>query len=93
MMRFSVDRAGDSIFWLGRDGSILYVNDVACTERGYSREEMLGLKIFDLDPDYQPGVWEPHFEDLKRRGTVFLETRHRTKDGRVYPIEALLKQS
>ena len=87
MMRFSVDRAGDSIFWLSRDGGILYVNDAACAERGYTREEMLGMKIFDLDPDYQPGVWELHFEDLKRCGTIVLETRHRTKDDRVYPIE------
>jgi diguanylate cyclase (GGDEF)-like protein/PAS domain S-box-containing protein len=87
MMRFSVDRAADSVFWLSREGSIIYVNDAACAERGYSRDEMLGMKIFDLDPDYQSGIWELHFEDLKRRGTITLETRHRTKDGRVYPIE------
>jgi diguanylate cyclase (GGDEF)-like protein/PAS domain S-box-containing protein len=87
MMRFSVDRAGDSIFWVSRDGHILYANDMACSERGYSREEMLGMKIFDLDPDYQPGVWDPHFEELSRRGTILLETRHRASDGRVYPVE------
>ncbi len=87
MMRLSVDRARDSIFWLSREGLILYVNDAACAERGYSREEMLGIKIYDLDPDYQPGVWGPHFEDLKRRGNIILETRHRTKDGHLYPIE------
>ena len=87
MMRFCVDSARDSIFWLSREGSILYVNDAACRERGYSRDEMLGMKIFDLDPDYQPGVWGPHFEDLKRRGNITLETRHQRKDGHVYPIE------
>jgi len=87
MMRFSLDRARDSIFWLSREGHILYVNDAACAERGYSREEMLGMKIYDLDPDYQPGVWGAHFDDLKRRGNITLETRHRTKDGRLYPIE------
>ncbi len=86
-MRISVDRAGDSIFWISRQGRILYVNDATCADRGYSREELLGMTIFDLDPDYQPGVWDPHFEDLKRRGTITLETRHRTKDGRVFPVE------
>jgi PAS domain S-box-containing protein len=45
------------------------------------------MTVFDLDPDYQPGLWEPHFEDLKRRGTITLETRHRAKDGRIFPIE------
>ena len=87
MMRFCVDSARDSIFWLSREGSILYVNDAACAERGYSRDEMLGMRIFDLDPDYQPGVWGLHFEDLKRRGNITLETRHQRKDGHVYPIE------
>ncbi len=87
MMRHSVDRAAESIFWLNREGSIIYVNDAACIERGYSREEMLGMKIFDLDPDYQPGVWDLHFEDLKQRGTITLETRHRTKSGHEYPVE------
>ncbi len=87
MMRLSVDRAGDSIFWVSRAGHILYVNDAACAGRGYTREELLGMNIFDLDPDYQPGVWGSHFEDLKRRGTITLETRHRAKDGRIFPVE------
>ncbi len=87
MMRFCVDFAGDSIFWISREGHILYANHAACEERGYSSEEMLDMRIFDLDPDYQSDVWGPHFEDLKMRGTITLETRHRTKDGVVYPIE------
>jgi diguanylate cyclase (GGDEF)-like protein/PAS domain S-box-containing protein len=87
MMRFCVDNAGDSIFWIDRDGHILYANDVACTERGYTHEEMLSMRIFDLDPDFQSGVWGAHFEDLKLHGNLTLKTRHRTKNGVVYPIE------
>ncbi len=87
MMRFSVDRAGDSVAWINRDGSILYANDAMCAGRGYTRDELLRMKIFDLDPDFQPDVWEPHFEDLKHRGTVTFETRHRAKDGRIFSVE------
>ncbi len=87
MMRFSVDHAGDSVFWVSRDGRILYANDAACANRGYTREELLGRTVFDLDPDFQPDVWEPHFEELKCRGTLTFETRHRTKGGRIFPIE------
>jgi PAS domain S-box-containing protein len=87
MMRFCVDHAGDSIFWVNSEGRILYVNDATCAGLGYSREELLSMSIFDLDPDYQPGVWGPHFEELRRRGNIILETRHRAKDGRVLPIE------
>ena len=87
MMRFSVDHAGDSAAWVNREGRILYVNDAYCVSRGYRREELLAMRIFDLDPDYQPGVWAPHFEELKRRGTMTFETRHCAKDGRIFPVE------
>ena len=87
MMRFCVDNAGDSIFWISREGRILYVNNATCLERGYSREALLEMSIFDLDPDYQAGVWAVHFDDLKRRGSIIHKTRHRTKAGAVYPVE------
>lgn len=87
MMRFSVDHAGDSVFWISRDGRYLYANDAACTSRGFTRDELLSMTVFDLDPDFQPAVWDPHFEDLKRHGTLTFESRHRAKDGRIFPIE------
>lgn len=87
MMRFSVDHAGDSVFWISREGRILYANDVGWASRGYTREELLGMTVFDLDPDFQPEVWKPHWQDLKQRGTITLETRHRAKDGRLFPVE------
>ena len=87
VMRFCVDRAGDSVSWVSREGRILYVNDAFCGGRGYSRDEMLGMMIFDLDPDFQAGVWGPHWQELKQRGTLTFESRHRAKDGRVFPVE------
>jgi PAS domain S-box-containing protein len=87
LMRFCVDRAGDCVFWTSLQGRILYVNDAACANRGYSREELLGMTVFDLDPDYHPGNWGPHVEELRRRGSLTFETRHRRKDGSVFPIE------
>ena len=89
MMRFCVDHAGDSVFWVSRTGQILYANDAACRDRGYPREELLNMTVFDLDvePDYRPHLWEKHFDELKRRGAITLETRHRSKDGRILPVE------
>ncbi len=87
MMRFSVDRAGDTVFWVSPEGRILYANDSAGARRGYSREELLAMTIFDLDPDFQPGIWPSHWAELKRCGTLTFETRHRGKDGREFPVE------
>lgn len=87
VMRFCVEHAGDSVSWVGPDARILYVNDAFCEGRGFSRDELLGMRVFDLDPDFPRGVWGPHWEELKQRGTLTFESRHRAKDGRVFPVE------
>ncbi len=87
MMRLGMDHAGDSVFWVSREGRIVYANDAACASRGYTREELLGMTVFEINPDYQSGVWDAHFENIKRHGILTFEARHRTKDGRVFPVE------
>lgn len=87
LMRFSVDHANDSVFWINREGLILYVNNAACAERGYVASELLGMQISLLNPDYQLGEWDAHFDELSRRGSIAVETLHRAKDGRVFPVE------
>ncbi len=87
MMHYSVEHACDSVFWFRRDGLILYANDSACGTRGYTREELLKMTLFDLDPDWDTGIWQKHFDELKQRGSITFETRHRAKDGHFFPVE------
>ena len=85
--QFSVDRAADSIFWMRSDGRFVYVNDVACHMTGYSCDELLSMKVFDIDPGFSVETWPDHWEEIRRRGAFTLESRHRAKDGRVFPVE------
>ncbi len=87
MMSFCVDHASESIFWISLQGNILYVNNAACTERGYVREELLGMTIFALDVERQVDDWDEHIQTLKALGKLSFETRHRTKDGRIFDVE------
>ncbi|HXW96001.1 MAG TPA: PAS domain S-box protein, partial [Gemmatimonadales bacterium] len=41
LFRQATDLATESIFWLNRDGKLLYVNESACQSLGYTREELL----------------------------------------------------
>ena len=54
---------------------------------GYDQEELLKLKVFDLDPNYPVTRWPQHWDELKQRGTLLFESVHRTKDGRLIPVE------
>ncbi|MEZ5584873.1 MAG: PAS domain S-box protein [Candidatus Competibacteraceae bacterium] len=86
--QFAMDRASDSVLWVNDEGELICANDAACASVGYTREgEMLRMKIFDIDPDFPPDRFEEHKAELQRRGAVTFESRHRTKDGRLFPVE------
>jgi diguanylate cyclase (GGDEF)-like protein/PAS domain S-box-containing protein len=87
LTQVSVDRAADLIHWIAPDGRLLYVSDSNCERHGYSREEMLGMSILDLDPSMSPAAWPEHWRQLKERGSLSFETIHKTKGGELFPIE------
>ncbi len=89
MIRISVDAASDAIYWIRGDGRIIDVNPAACRSVGYTREEIMGMRVWDLDVQYKEGAWLKHFEELRSRGTMVFESRHKAKDGRIVPIEVV----
>jgi PAS domain S-box-containing protein len=87
LLNYSLDHVRDGIFWLDSNARLYYVNDAACSSLGYTREELIGMPIHDIDPDFPPEVWKPHLEELKAKGSITFESRHKTKDGRIFPVE------
>lgn len=85
--QYATDHAVEGAFWLGEDGKLVYVNEAACRMLGYSREELLGLTISDLDPNFPKEKWPQHWEKSKKIGKSRFETLHRAKDGRLIPVE------
>ncbi|MHB8110115.1 MAG: PAS domain S-box protein [Syntrophorhabdaceae bacterium] len=87
LTRFTVDSAAAIILWLGEDARILYANDEACINMGYSRDEILGMSVPDIDPGFPLPVWKKHWNNVKKKGTVVFESFQRRKDGSFYPVE------
>lgn len=87
VVQYSVDRARDGIFWLRTDGTLFFVNDAGCRALGYTREEVLNQPISMVDPDFPIEVWPGHLKDLEQRGAITFESRHRRKDGTIFPVE------
>lgn len=85
--RFSLDKVQDWITWLNAAGDLVYVNEAAYKALGYSKEEVYGLNIFQIDESYSPASWAAHFASLKTLGAKTFETQHRKKDGSVLPVE------
>jgi two-component system, cell cycle sensor histidine kinase and response regulator CckA len=75
-------------FWVADlDGRILEVNDASCEMYGYSREEMLALRIADLDVDESPEMVREHERRIVERGEDRFEARHRRKEGTILEVE------
>jgi PAS domain S-box-containing protein len=85
--RHSVDSAIDTMVTVAQDGHFVDVNDSFCRKSGYSRDELLSMTVHDLDPDYNMEIWPAFWNKLKQSGSLIFETTHRTKEGRIYPVE------
>ncbi|WP_305042919.1 EAL domain-containing protein [Geoalkalibacter sp.] len=87
LARFCIDQASIAIFRIDEDGLILEANDQACASLGYERNELCGMEIFDIDPDFDPVRWREHRKTVRNKGSGTIETRHRRKDGTIFPVE------
>ena len=87
LTQFSVDRGSEATYWMGSDGHLIYVNDRACEALGYSREELLSMKIQEINPEFPPERWPYHWDEFRKRRIFSAESTHRAKDGHLIPVE------
>jgi PAS domain S-box-containing protein len=85
--QYAIDKTIDQAYWMREDGCLFYVNDAACRSLGYSSAELTAMSIPDIDPNHPAGAFAEHWRELRENGSVRMESLHRAKDGRVYPVE------
>jgi PAS domain S-box-containing protein len=87
LAHFTIERAADAIMWIDANGRIQRVNEAACAYLGYTRDELLGMSVPDIDPDYDAKKWHLHWQEIKSHRSLTLESLHYTKDGKSVPVE------
>jgi len=87
LAQFTIERADDAILWHDCEARIQHVNPAACDLLGYSREELLGLTIQDINPNSTPKTWTKFWKELQKKKVVVFEDDNRTRDGRTIPVE------
>jgi formate hydrogenlyase transcriptional activator len=86
-----VEQAGDAFFIHDYSGKILDVNRRACETLGYAREELLTMKISDVDVEVSKKKHRPRFwERLEPDHFVTFEGTQITKLGTTFPVEVRL---
>lgn len=86
--RSLVDQAADAFFLSTVNGRIIDVNRQACESLGYSRAELLNMRMTDIEATDDPGAYETIADrDRSFSDHVTMVSNHRRKDNSLFPVE------
>lgn len=89
LFQFALDNIEDEVFLISSEGRFEYANQKACATLEYTKDEMLGMGIPDVDPLFPTENMAAHIDELKQKGHLRFESVHRTRSGVEYPVEVL----
>ncbi|MCF7822418.1 MAG: diguanylate cyclase [Mariprofundaceae bacterium] len=81
------DLSSDGLLIVDMQGNLIDINRTAYERLGYSKAEMLAMKLTDLDPSEFAARVPERMEQIKKHGMVVFETAHCRKDGSIMPVE------
>jgi PAS domain S-box-containing protein len=87
LKNFLLDSANDSIFLHDLQGNIIYVNEAGYKSRGYTKDELFGMNIWDLSPPEHNEQINTIIEEIKEKGEFIFESRDLCKDGSIMLLE------
>ena len=88
--KYLVNQLPNAVFCLGSDARFLYVNDAACGQLEYSRQELLSMSLQDIDPDFSQKTWSEQWQSLRQQNSLIIKSRHRTRSGKLLVLRLTL---
>jgi PAS domain S-box-containing protein len=76
-----------------KEGKFLDLNDSYCRIIGYDREELMQMKISDIEVIKSFTEIKNHLERIEKQGWDRFETRHRRKDGTIIDCEVSINST
>ena len=85
--RTIVQTALDGFFIINHSAKIIEVNDTYCKMSGYSHDELLNMRISDLEASENTTQTLQRIDEIITNGFARFETTHRAKDGNIIWVE------
>jgi diguanylate cyclase (GGDEF)-like protein/PAS domain S-box-containing protein len=82
-----VEQAADSFFVFDSDGRFVDVNHGAVTALGYTRDELIGMRLREIDAALSHEALDEMCSGSARGRPVTIESVYRRKDGTTFPVE------
>ncbi len=83
----SIDTASVEIYWLNREGEVIYANEAASRNLGYGEQELRGLEANDIFWYSKEGNRTVLWKRLKEKKMETLESMNQRREGDTYPVE------
>jgi diguanylate cyclase (GGDEF)-like protein/PAS domain S-box-containing protein len=88
LVNFALNHVTEAAYLADEPGYFHYVNEEACRVLGRSHDELLKLRVIDVDSDCtRPEQWQAFWDQIKTQKTMTFQSRHKTHDGTVFPVE------
>jgi len=92
LFRTLVDNASDAIYVVDSFTSELHdVNEAACRQLGYDREDLLSMSIPDFDREFDHDMWDEFAANIRDQGSNCIESVHERADGSTFPVEITIR--
>ena len=92
-LRSILETALDGFWRMDRQGQLLDVNPAYSQQSGYTREELLGMRVFDLKLAESAADTAAVIQRAIQSGGEKFESRHRRKDGSLWDAEVSMTYS
>jgi diguanylate cyclase (GGDEF)-like protein/PAS domain S-box-containing protein len=88
LTRHAVEQASDALLQVGPDGALRDANRAACRLSGLEREQLLRLRVSDIDTQVDATQWPHRWRELCEQGSLRFETNIRHQEGHEIPADA-----
>ncbi len=88
-----IEYTNDAMFLIDPEtGRFLLVNDMACSNLGYDRDELLEKRVTDIEAILPDNFsWKKHTKAVRNANGMVLEGVHKRKGGSTFPAEISVK--
>lgn len=84
---WQLDHLAYEVMWISESGEIVFANKAWCKQLNYAKNELQGMKIFDINPRLTEEKWKAHWQEVSEKKVVNFTTIHQKKGGILYDVE------
>ena len=80
------ENASDPIYWFDRQGHVVFANNAACLQLGYTNPELLRLSVADIDRQVTAELWPAIFTSICNHDCKHCKSSYIRSDGSDVPV-------